>query len=92
MSGNADPEFWAKANAHLVRYGGAFSPVIAESAAGNWFTDADGRRILDFTSGQMSAILGHSHPRSSPSPAITSESWIISIPRSCRGRSSSLRR
>src|SRR3954451_10201073 len=62
MSANADPEFWAKANAHLVRYGGAFSPLIAESAAGNWFTDADGRRILDFTSGQMSAILGHSHP------------------------------
>ena len=23
---------------------------------------ADGRRLLDFTSGQMSAILGHSHP------------------------------
>src|SRR5258706_14224638 len=62
MTGNSDPEFWQKANAHLVRYGGAFSPLIAESAAGNWFTDADGRRILDFTSGQMSAILGHSHP------------------------------
>ena len=62
MSKNADPAFWAKANAHLVRYGGPFSPVIAEGAAGNWFTDADGRRILDFTSGQMSAILGHSHP------------------------------
>ena len=62
MSGNSDPAFWKKANAHLVRYGGAFAPVIAESAAGNWFTDADGRRILDFTSGQMSAILGHSHP------------------------------
>ena len=62
MSGNSDPDFWAKANAHLVRYGGAFAPVIAESADGNWFTDADGRRILDFTSGQMSAILGHSHP------------------------------
>ena len=62
MSGNSDPEFWAKARAHLVRYGGAFSPLIAESAAGNFFTDADGRRILDFTSGQMSAILGHSHP------------------------------
>ena len=40
MSGNDDREFWAKANAHLVRYGGAFSPVIAESAQGNWFTDA----------------------------------------------------
>ena len=23
---------------------------------------SDGRRILDFTSGQMSSILGHSHP------------------------------
>jgi 2,2-dialkylglycine decarboxylase (pyruvate) len=62
MSKNADPDFWAKARAHLVRYGGAFSPVIAESARGNWFTDADGRAILDFTSGQMSAILGHGHP------------------------------
>jgi 2,2-dialkylglycine decarboxylase (pyruvate) len=62
MSANDDPQFWARARAHLVRYGGAFAPVIAESASGNWFTDADGRRILDFTSGQMSAILGHSHP------------------------------
>jgi 2,2-dialkylglycine decarboxylase (pyruvate) len=62
MSSNADPEFWAKARAHLVRYGGAFAPLIAEKAAGNFFTDADGRKILDFTSGQMSAILGHSHP------------------------------
>src|SRR5436190_711672 len=62
MSRNADPEFWQKAHNHLVRYGGSFAPLIAERAAGNWFTDADGRRILDFTSGQMSAILGHSHP------------------------------
>jgi 2,2-dialkylglycine decarboxylase (pyruvate) len=62
VSGNDDAEFWTKARAHLVRYGGSFAPLIAESAHGNWFTDADGRRILDFTSGQMSAILGHSHP------------------------------
>jgi 2,2-dialkylglycine decarboxylase (pyruvate) len=61
MKGNSDPVFWAKAKAHLVRYG-AFTPLIAESAKGNFFTDADGRQILDFTSGQMSAILGHSHP------------------------------
>lgn len=32
MSGNADPQFWQKARAHLMRYGGAFSPLIAESA------------------------------------------------------------
>jgi 2,2-dialkylglycine decarboxylase (pyruvate) len=62
MSTNDDADFWNKARAYLVRYGGAFAPVIAESADGNWFTDVEGRRILDFTSGQMSAILGHSHP------------------------------
>ncbi|MFO1160971.1 MAG: aspartate aminotransferase family protein [Reyranellaceae bacterium] len=62
MSANDDPAFWAKARAHLVRYGGAFAPLIAERAQGCFFTDADGRSILDFTSGQMSAILGHSHP------------------------------
>ena len=39
-----------------------FSPFIAERAAGAFVEDATGRRVLDFTSGQMSAILGHSHP------------------------------
>ena len=29
---------------------------------GSFLYDASGRRVLDFTSGQMSAILGHSHP------------------------------
>src|SRR5262245_47107423 len=60
--GNADPAFWQKARAHLVRYGGDFAPLIAERAEGSFMWDADGRRILDFCSGQMSAILGHSHP------------------------------
>jgi len=61
-SGNADPLFWEKARAHLVRYGGDFAPFIAERAQGSFMWDADGRRILDFCSGQMSAIIGHSHP------------------------------
>ncbi len=60
--GNADPAFWERARAHLVRYGGDFAPIIAERAEGSFMWDADGRRILDFCSGQMSAILGHSHP------------------------------
>ena len=62
MSKNADPLFWQQAREHLVRYGGKFAPVIVERAAGSFVYDADGRAILDFTSGQMSAILGHSHP------------------------------
>jgi 2,2-dialkylglycine decarboxylase (pyruvate) len=60
--GNADPVFWEKARAHLVRYGGDFAPLIAERARGSFLWDADGRKILDFCSGQMSAIIGHSHP------------------------------
>src|SRR5215210_5848401 len=62
IAGNADPAFWEKARAHLVRYGGDFAPFIAERAHGSFIWDADGRRILDFCSGQMSAIIGHSHP------------------------------
>ncbi|QUI36255.1 aspartate aminotransferase family protein [Streptomyces alfalfae] len=53
---------WAEADRHLVRYGGGFTPEIIERAAGSFVFTAVGRRILDFTSGQMSAILGHSHP------------------------------
>lgn len=58
---NADAAFWDKAR-HLVRYGGAFAPFIAERAEGSYVADANGRAILDFASGQMSSILGHSHP------------------------------
>ncbi|MCK1281005.1 aspartate aminotransferase family protein [Bradyrhizobium sp. 61] len=62
MTLNSDPDFWASANTHLTRYGPSFEPVIIERAAGSFVYDADGRAILDFTSGQMSAVLGHTHP------------------------------
>ncbi len=55
-------EFWADAERHLVRYGATFTPRIIESAAGAYVRDSTGAAILDFTSGQMSSILGHSHP------------------------------
>ncbi|MEV6879050.1 aspartate aminotransferase family protein [Amycolatopsis sp. NPDC051128] len=56
--------FWADADRHLVRYAGAgeFTREIIDHAEGSFVFTEDGRRILDFTSGQMSAILGHSHP------------------------------
>ena len=53
---------WARANRHLVRYGHTFQPVIIDKAQGAVMTTTEGRRILDFASGQMSTILGHSHP------------------------------
>ncbi|MGW0759007.1 aspartate aminotransferase family protein [Streptomyces sp. NPDC002814] len=55
--------FWADADRHLVRYGGEFTREIIVRAAGSFLFTADGRKVLDFTSGQMSAILGHSHPQ-----------------------------
>ncbi|WFF00192.1 aspartate aminotransferase family protein [Micromonospora sp. WMMD964] len=56
--------FWSDADRHLVRYIGAggFVREIIDRAEGSFVFTADGRRLLDFTSGQMSAILGHSHP------------------------------
>lgn len=62
MTRNDDPDFWMRARRHLIRYGGTFAPLIIERAEGSFVYDADGRKILDFTSGQMSAILGHGHP------------------------------
>jgi 2,2-dialkylglycine decarboxylase (pyruvate) len=62
MSRNDDPAFWQNARRHLIRYGGRFESMIIERAQGSFVYDADGRAILDFTSGQMSAILGHAHP------------------------------
>lgn len=54
--------FWERANRHLMRYGGDFVSFVPVRAEGAFLYDADGRRVLDFTSGQMSAILGHCHP------------------------------
>jgi len=62
VSLNHDASFWRNARQHLIRYGGTFEPMIIERAQGSFVYDADGRAILDFTSGQMSAVLGHSHP------------------------------
>jgi 2,2-dialkylglycine decarboxylase (pyruvate) len=54
----ADPEH------HLIRYSGRaeFTPEVIARAAGTSVFTESGRELLDFTSGQMSAILGHSHP------------------------------
>ncbi len=57
-----DAALWKSADRHLVRYGHFFQPAIIEKAAGCYMTTTDGRRLLDFASGQMSTILGHSHP------------------------------
>ena len=47
---------------HLVRYGGDTYPEVIEKAQGCYVWDASGKKILDFTSGQMCATVGHNHP------------------------------
>lgn len=54
--------FWAKADKHLLNTGVPYSPVIITKASGTKLYYANGNQILDFTSGQMSSLLGHSHP------------------------------
>jgi 2,2-dialkylglycine decarboxylase (pyruvate) len=57
-----DPQFWSDVDRHVIRYSPTWVPAIIERAEGSALYTRDGRRILDFTSGQMSSILGHSHP------------------------------
>ena len=47
---------------HLIRYGGDMYPEMVEKALGCYVWDAEGKEILDFTSGQMCATVGHNHP------------------------------
>ena len=47
---------------HLVRYAGEFMPVLVERSSGCKLFVEGGRTVLDFTSGQMCATLGHNHP------------------------------
>jgi 2,2-dialkylglycine decarboxylase (pyruvate) len=48
--------------ARVFRYGGDFAEARIARARGTCIYDDDGHEILDFTSGQMSAILGQGHP------------------------------
>jgi 2,2-dialkylglycine decarboxylase (pyruvate) len=57
-----DTEFWARADRHMLRYGAEFVRFVPVRAEGAYLFDAQDRPMLDFTSGQMSAILGHAHP------------------------------
>ena len=47
---------------NLIRYGGDPYPEIVDRAEGCYVWDASGKKILDFTSGQMCATVGHNHP------------------------------
>lgn len=57
----------------LIRYGGSFVDGLVTSASGSWIQLDDGRRVLDFTAGQICATIGHNHP-----------AVVAAIERACR--------
>lgn len=71
---------------YLLRYAGSFAPFTVARAEGAWVETTDGRRILDFTSGQICSTIGHNHPRiadavrRSLDEAVHLSSWMLSEP------------
>ncbi|HEX2104870.1 MAG TPA: aspartate aminotransferase family protein [Solirubrobacteraceae bacterium] len=71
---------------HLIRYAGGFAPLTVARAEGAWIETTDGRRILDFTSGQICSTLGHNHPRIADAirgaldEVVHLNSWMLSEP------------
>jgi len=70
----------------LIRYARGFASFIVARANGAWIETTDGRRILDFTSGQICSTIGHNHPRivaavqQSLEEVIHLNSWMLSQP------------
>jgi 2,2-dialkylglycine decarboxylase (pyruvate) len=70
----------------LIRYGGSFwgEPVVR--ASGSYVQTASGRRVLDFTAGQICATIGHNHPRVADAvrraldEVVHLNSWMLSPP------------
>lgn len=48
---------------HLLHYGRDFVETLIVRAEGSYLHTGDGRAILDFSSGQMCATIGHNHPK-----------------------------
>lgn len=47
---------------YLLGFGSAVHDEVITGACGLYFYTANGRKVLDWTSGQMSCLLGHGHP------------------------------
>lgn len=57
-----EKELREKSKAHLANYGTKFHDDVIVGSRGMYIYTASGHKILDWTSGQMSCLLGHGHP------------------------------
>lgn len=58
----SQPELQSKAQKYLLNYGTKFNTDIIIGSTGLYVYTASGHKVLDWTSGQMSCLLGHGHP------------------------------
>ena len=57
-----EEELHAAASKYLANYGTKFEKDIMTGSNGLYVYTANGHRVLDWTSGQMSCLIGHGHP------------------------------
>jgi 2,2-dialkylglycine decarboxylase (pyruvate) len=55
-------ELWELVDKHLLYYGRDFVREFISHASGSYIYTSENRAIVDFSSGQMCATLGHNHP------------------------------
>ena len=53
---------YAAAQKNLLVFGSSFMPDVIVKTQGLYLYTASGKKILDWTSGQMSCLIGHGHP------------------------------
>lgn len=53
---------YASAQKNLLVFGSSFMPDVIVKTQGIYLYTASGKKILDWTSGQMSCLIGHGHP------------------------------
>ncbi|MCP4425752.1 MAG: aspartate aminotransferase family protein [Chloroflexi bacterium] len=61
---------------HLLHYGRDFLPELIVHAEGSYIFTENGRSIIDFSSGQMCATIGHNHPKIVKAMAIAGQTIL----------------
>lgn len=58
----SNEELFQAAQKYCFTFGSEFLPDVIARAEGMYLLTASGKKVMDWTSGQMSCLLGHGHP------------------------------
>lgn len=58
----ANDQLYADAKDNLLFFGSPFMPEVVVKTEGVYLWTATGKKVMDWTSGQMSCLIGHGHP------------------------------